>query len=298
MKVILSIILIFSFSGLFAQEYQYVPFSENGEWTVDFYSSVDCGIPPGFCGQHSYGFTGDTVIASIAYNILNSGVFFREDTTAQQIIVYGGGGSNMCNGQQECVAYDFSLNVGDSLLVPHIMSGGVSDWYQRVVNIDTVDFNGSLRKVFSLSDGNRWIEGIGGANGPFQNYDQFERWTILRCFSDEDELIYSDPPPSWYEFEYPNYPYCDSSVMSIPPNRKSRVLWYPNPVNDLVYFDNLEQEAIANVSIFDVTGKQIFQIALKPADNRISLKSLKSGIYHLIVETQSGEEFNFKIIKE
>ncbi len=128
-------------------------------------------------------------------------------------------------------------------------------------------------------------------------YNQVEQWRILRCFTDANTIIYSDPP-LWYQLEYPNDPYCDLTVMSVQSNMKSDIQIYPNPVIDLVYFDNLKDREIGEVRVFDISGKPVFHSRSLLLNNGFSLEEFKSGLYFLSLETRNGKQFNFKVIKE
>lgn len=69
---------------------------------------------------------------------------------------------------------------------------------------------------------------------------------------------------------------------------------YPNPTNNLVFIDS--EEIVGEIKIFDIDGKQLFEV--KPTESKINidLSSFSSGIYILKVNSDSIIE-SFKLIK-
>jgi Secretion system C-terminal sorting domain len=58
-------------------------------------------------------------------------------------------------------------------------------------------------------------------------------------------------------------------------------LFYPNPTNDLIYFNQNGKIEKLNTSITDAFGRKVYEGAL--TSNGISLKSLPVGLYQVIV---------------
>ena len=56
----------------------------------------------------------------------------------------------------------------------------------------------------------------------------------------------------------------------------NKSILYPNPVDDVLYFDNYEQ--IKLLQVFDFTGKEIFKIE-SPNQNAIDVSFLDNGTY-------------------
>jgi hypothetical protein len=63
---------------------------------------------------------------------------------------------------------------------------------------------------------------------------------------------------------------------------------YPNPVTD---FLNIKSEQILKISVFDMSGKQIYNIQTPdiPDDLQLNVNGLKTGQYVLKVKTVKGE---------
>ncbi len=217
-NLLLSTFVLISAAGL-AQEYTYVPFpKENARWNVDA-MSMDCPPYPALCGQGTYAAAGDTLINGVGYTRINdvylgqitSTTFylFREDTAQRKVFGLWSG--------EEYLVYDFSLSVGDTFRISH-PTVGVEESYV-IAGIDTIAVGNSFRKRFNFEGTeNYWIEGIGGSPGPFRSHYVFESWSVLRCFSIGDELLFSSPiayPPQYLLELYPWYEYCDTRVIGI-----------------------------------------------------------------------------------
>ena len=70
---------------------------------------------------------------------------------------------------------------------------------------------------------------------------------------------------------------------------------YPNPTTTKIYIDNLKNDLITEINIFDMQGKTV----LKEKDNfnQINIENLNSGIYNLKINTEN-KSYNYKIIKD
>ncbi len=68
---------------------------------------------------------------------------------------------------------------------------------------------------------------------------------------------------------------------------------YPNPTNDLININSLNNQSIKSVKVFDLGGK----LLIESSYNKISVSNLSSGLYLLKITTDSGE-LTKKFIKE
>lgn len=76
---------------------------------------------------------------------------------------------------------------------------------------------------------------------------------------------------------------------------KTKIEVYPNPVVD--YLTISSEKNINEVTIVDLTGKQVLKTNFKTKENKVNMKSLAPGIYIVTVETAEGNE-TFKLIKK
>lgn len=278
---------------------------ENAKWNVD-YLSMDCPPSPALCEQGAFAVAGDTLIGGIAYTNINSVhlgqittnafIQFREDTVQRKVF-------GLWNGQEHLV-YDFSLAIGDTFFVPQPLSGG--EEFYIITSIDTVLVGNSMRKRFTfqgvetLPENSFWIEGIGGGAGPFMSHYVFESWSVLRCFSDNDELLYSSPfpyPPQYLLQQYPWYEYCDTSVVGVDDRNSATVHIYPNPASNLVRLDvSGTQAQIDRLEAFSALGNAMNIARIDP--HSINISDWPSGLYIVRILFSNRTFTNTKILKQ
>ena len=75
----------------------------------------------------------------------------------------------------------------------------------------------------------------------------------------------------------------------------SNIKLYPNPSNTIIRIDGLENRDL-NVSIYDISGKEVYTDKNYIANSPIGIKNLYSGIYIVKIEAE-GAVKNVKLIK-
>ncbi len=70
--------------------------------------------------------------------------------------------------------------------------------------------------------------------------------------------------------------------------------FYPNPVNNILYFESKSNAMISELYVYDVNGKMVK--TMKLSSNTIDMTSLSAGTY--IIKTNSSSIEPFKIIKQ
>lgn len=80
-------------------------------------------------------------------------------------------------------------------------------------------------------------------------------------------------------------------------NFNSKILVYPNPTNNFITIKS-EKNSAENFKykIFDITGRNIISSNSK-FNEQINIESLTSGNYIIQIETENGEKFTEKLIK-
>jgi PKD repeat protein len=77
---------------------------------------------------------------------------------------------------------------------------------------------------------------------------------------------------------------------------ESEILIYPNPVNNILYVENQKSVQSYEMTIFDVTGKKVYENKTALNKEIIDLSFLNSGIYMIRME-EKGKVNYLKIIK-
>ena len=68
--------------------------------------------------------------------------------------------------------------------------------------------------------------------------------------------------------------------------RESEFIIYPNPVDDILYIENVNNNQIRMITVYDVLGRVIIEVKENVA--HIDLSNLKRGLVLLKIETENG----------
>jgi hypothetical protein len=80
---------------------------------------------------------------------------------------------------------------------------------------------------------------------------------------------------------------------------KKEILIYPNPANDFIYVDLLNNKELTSGFIVDLNGRRVGNIELKESSiNKIDVSQISSGTYLLILHFDDGNEVRKKLIIE
>ncbi len=287
---------LFAFSA-YAQNYEYIPLVKPGLqlWTCD----------RGYWGHNdeAYRFTkyaltdedtvfnGETykkfyVYRSIEFDAATATYVgaFRENSQGQ---VFYKGNAGLPGGVDEMI-YDFSLSVGDTF------SGGSlnmnnSFYALEVTSIDTMNFNGIERRVFTIKPTRAktqiaavWIEGIGNSEGLFFPYhtNTADIWGNVRCYIHNDELLYTNYRHGGSDCVTPLMGIGD--VLSV----NNSITLYPNPTNNEV---SVSSESLINsIEIYNSLGQKVYTETINSKEKTIDISSLPSGVYVLGAKTDDG----------
>lgn len=85
-----------------------------------------------------------------------------------------------------------------------------------------------------------------------------------------------------------------NEVNSINENKLNIISIYPNPVEDYLYIEILDNEIIESIMIFDIEGN--FINYKKESNRKLNLSSISSGVYHIEIITNKNK-YSKKIIK-
>lgn len=279
-KSIITLLLSILASMTFSQIY-YPVIEENKTWNV---LAVAFQFPnDSSYSTLSYKFTGDTIINSESYKKLYSSneenpvnwnlwCFMREDADKRVWL-------RMVSEEAEFLMYDFSIDVGDSVLV-----GIYEPVYLFVDSISEITINQTERKKYWLSCkimpeyNETWIEGIGSNKGICWSGSAFlvGGWYRFLCMSENGELIYMNP----------NYESC-YLITGINEIEKQLVNIYPNPAKNILVIENNKHIGIESISIIHINGQLIKHFDSKKT--QLDISEFPSGLYVLKISYKNGE---------
>jgi hypothetical protein len=248
-----------------------------------------------------YGFQGDTLINNEQWLKLYS----TRDSTFQNDLLYRG----LLRAENSKVLYldtlnqldtlyDFSLNVGDSVLFD--LYGMYPEWL-HVINIDSVQINAAYYRRLKFEEPSvsafdwldeEWIEGIGSKHGPL-----FPAFPVK--FSEEipDSMLltctYSDNQQIW---QHPSYQSCYVNiVLGVNQLKFSDFKIYPNPFVDKIHIENIGLQKY-ELTVLNSLGQTISQTQINSENSIIDVADLKAGIYFLRIDN-GVNPITMKIIK-
>ena len=170
---------------------------------------------------------------------------------------------------------DYNPNTNEIILIGYLSGHTYSFlWFLNDFKGDMF-FSGNKRRI-EISNGKEWqTEGV-----CFISNNRF----FISCESTDSidaSLFVSDK--SWL---YTNV---------LKSNRSVQLCFYPNPVNNVLYIENLRSNA--SYSIQNISGQIIKQGVLYPADDKLDLNMLGKGFYILNIENPEGLSARYKIVK-
>ncbi|MEN8156242.1 MAG: T9SS type A sorting domain-containing protein [Bacteroidota bacterium] len=239
--------------------------------------------------------TGDTVVNSIDYRIINrtrvystgvvhelENLYLRYDSENDQVYRY--------NDSTEYLLYDFSAEIGDTIIVKAISGfGAISFCHLLVDSIKIEVFSDSIqRRVqyctetqnYQFDFAGRIIEGIGSEVFLFP-VDELVCdagcANHFRCYQDS-KVVITNPNIGCEEL-------VTSSRLGVSPPSELKV--YPNPAQDLLYIES--KNPISTVTILDLKGSEISKKSVDcELKTSLEIQSLDSGIYLIQVSFEEG----------
>ena len=249
-----------------------------------------------------YGFQGDTLINSEQWYKL----YTTSDSLFQNNLSFCGLLREENNKvyyrdtlNQLCTLYNFSLNVGDSVLFD--LYGMYPEWL-RVINVDSIQIDGDYYRRIKFAEptiqafdelNEIWIEGIGSIHGPlFPNFPvKFNQETpdsmLLTCtFSDNRQVWQHQGYSSCYVNIVHSFEQLDFFDCNV----------YPNPFTDIIQIENngLQQYVLI---ILNSLGQTVKRMQVNNYNTLNNLSELEEGIYFLRIESWDTTK-TIKIIKK
>ncbi len=281
----------------------YIPLIDTTKfWDIGHYSMGHiCGYSD-YSNPKRYFFKGDTVINTKTYskvyaysfrnfnddkpmcppfeidtNYYLTDIFIREEINKMRVFRY-----NIYTNEEELL-YDFNLAVGDTFY-NNVYSNMIVDTIYNVTTNDGID-----RKCISfnkkcLNCGDRFIEGIGGPQGPFEMpFELFENGYFVMCIKDNSGIVQGN---TCYEFL--------TSIDEV--YVKDEIDIYPIPAKNYLYIDFNNLYGYKKIDIISLTGQTISSSATKESKIDINISGINSG-YFLIKIKYSDKTIIYKLIK-
>jgi Secretion system C-terminal sorting domain len=191
---------------------------------------------------------------------------FRQDNANKKVYLSQNG--------NESLAYDFNLNVSDTL------SPSCLYWFNYVLSIDSVLDGSQYHKRFWLSDGNHnnyaaLIEGIGSTFGAFSFIaSPFEAGGELYCVKINDQTVWT----------YDTTSQCHLFTQVEDLNSQIQTFLYPNPFSVYTILKINTTLKDAKLTMYNTLGQKMKSI-INISGKSITLRrdNLPAGVYFLIL---------------
>ena len=231
----------------------------------------------------------DTIIGNNTYKILdgfhfNNNAFLREDTASRKVYYYQTKGFRA---NQDILIYDFSLQVGDSMLLfnPNTPVMDSVGYFTLDSIVMKVIKSGSARMFYLSGPKNNlgvkakaeWIEGVGstfminsgGAAGDLNNYGE------LTCFFQDEQHVYESELSA-------DFGSCSVETVGISEEEDNDwIKILPNPITD--WLDIQGSNELRRVKLYSLTGEIILDKSLTDKHEVIDVINLNSGYYMAII---------------
>ena len=233
---------------------------------------------------------GGESFARVPYTIkLNS------EGKVQWVAVPDGYTNNSANARN--INYDVTVKNGEVITVPNSRAALWGD-YEITSEYSTVPSVVRLNPETGEVIGATHVEGFGSFTKVVgdQNGDLvLGGYFFGEMFSENDEVPTLQSPNNYTDFFITKLHIDRES--SADDYALAHMKVYPNPTTDIVYFET--EEKFTYYTVYNQYGQQVQVHTQVNDDNyQMSLAGLASGVYHVLIRTESGKNFSVKVVKE
>ena len=184
----------------------------------------------------------------------------------------------------EVLLYDFTANVGDSLVC------GYGDYFvvdsisiEQIGGVDRKKFWFGLEYDFFIGEPyamETWIEGIGSDLGLLfcGSYFFCGGYYKALCFHQNGELVWQNP----------EYDAC--LITDVEETHDNELTLYPNPANNHVRINGVEA---AEVEVYNALGQMVKTVR---GTNEVDLSGLEEGVYLVRMKDVYGENHTLRVV--
>lgn len=270
----------------------YAPFVQDSVgWKESYYQQEDFGTS---VSQYFNFILGDTLIDTLSYaKVYGSKVLYESNYAPigflreEQKKVYAIIPQIMSN---EFLLYDFSLSVGDTVLLYDIQ-GSPGYISASLLSIDSIELeDGSYRKRFNYDLPSQIVEGIGNI-GPY-NSGLFitnggigiDSGTSLDCYFTPNNTIYRS---SYYRFVDTIDCYTITGIRKELTD-KIDLKVFPNPSSNFFFFELSDFENTYNMEIHNIFGQVMISERISARILSVDAANWSEGFYYVLVKDING----------
>ena len=170
--------------------------------------------------------------------------------------------------------------------------GADNDFFKFTVD-NTYDATVNVTSIVTSSMNATILDSAGNPVGASQN-NSGSTIDFTRVLTAGDyflRIVSTNPTNTNYQTPYR---FTINTTLATPTNAFAELMYYPNPVKDILHLDNI---SLSKVSVFSVLGQLVAEKNFDSTTNSIDLSQLNSGIYLVVLESENQQQ-TIKIIKE
>ncbi|HSD14966.1 MAG TPA: alpha/beta fold hydrolase [Flavobacterium sp.] len=193
------------------------------------------------------------------------------------------------------LAYDVTTNknyFGYSTI--QAATGADNDYYKFTVT-DNITANVSVSTIVTSSMNATILDNIGTAIGAAQN-NSGSNLNFTRTLSPGSYFLkITSTNPTNTNYQTP-YNFVITSTLTTPENNFATMIFYPNPVKDVLHLDNV---SISKATIYSIIGQQLGVKSFESSitSNTLDMSDYSKGIYLIVLENGNNHQ-TIKVVKE
>jgi len=162
------------------------------------------------------------------------------------------------------------------------------DWVAQINNVSLTDVNNNWESLISIEV---YATDAGTDSGTSYNSSNMDTNPAENISSYENTAPFSDQIIGTFNITLIEVLGLDDDLL------QNNISVYPNPSNGEIHIDNFGNHILDKIEIYTVEGKRVTVTYLTNKQNKITLNTLKSGIYFLKLYSNKGSIFK-KIVVE
>ena len=178
--------------------------------------------------------------------------------------------------------------VFESGLIFRLTKNGELLWLKKYLKEDGISIEDDYResvltKAYELENGDIVFAGHYFTKNEMGNYLGSNLWLLKTnengCISEND---------------------CEENILTNTfdyDDRNKELKFFPNPVDELLYFDNLNFDGVGVIKIYDISQKMVLEETVNSSSGAINLQNLLAGMYYLELTSPKGYVQSTVVIK-
>ncbi len=152
-------------------------------------------------------------------------------------------------------------------------------------------------------EGENWLVLIGFCNPPESDFIDLHNSVYFYTHDvSKNPFSYTiETVDDYYQLTITNgegdYAIYNSVLLTTPSFNQNSFTLYPNPAEEILFINNNFQQEV-NATIYNLKGKLVQSLQIKVGQTQIEVKQLKTGLYFMVFENETGQQVSKKFVKQ